>query len=93
MPALVTKRTPHPCAGMTRAQRRDFELIAINQRPRGGRMTVDVLLKRGLIEEMEPEVIAQSALGPIMAPQYCVPLRHHYQWCKWASEQPRKEDD
>lgn len=90
---LVNKRTPHPCAGMTKAQRRDFELIAINQDPRGGRMTTEALLKRGLIERMRPKVIAQSVLGPITIPQFCVPLHHHYQWCKWCSEQQNDELD
>lgn len=88
---VVKKRTPHPCAGMTNAQRRDFELIAINQDPRGGHMTIKALLARGLIERMELKVITQSALGPVAIPQFCVPLRYHIQWCNWASEQKRLE--
>jgi hypothetical protein len=86
-------RTPHPCAGMTKAQRRDFELIAINQDPQGSQKTIDALIKRGLIEEMEPTVIAQSALGPIVKPQFYVPIFYHMQWCQWASEQHMEKDE
>jgi hypothetical protein len=66
---------------MTRAQRRDFELIATNQRPLGGHMTISALLRRGLIEEIP------NASGPVMCKLFSVPLCHHMQWCEWASEQ------
>jgi|GEM_PF-3072135 len=84
---LVRTKTPHPCAGMTPAQRRDFELIAINERPRGGTMTLKKLLERGLIERGEPQVLGRDALGPITVPSWYVPMDVHYQWCKWCSEQ------
>ena len=79
---MTSRKTPHPCVGMTRAQRRDFELIAINRRPLGGHMTVEALLERGLIEKTEP--IAETL--------FFVPLRYHMQWCQWASEQPQQDE-
>lgn len=82
----VTRKTPHPCAGMTPAQKRDFELIAVNQRPRGGYLTLNALKAKGLIEECEPLVVGHDALGPITVPQWSVPLPVHMQWCKWADE-------
>lgn len=84
---IVSRKTSHPCAGMTPAQRRDFELIAINQRPLGGYKTLGALERRGLIKKDEPKVIGRDALGPIKIPQWHVPLPIHMQWCKWASEQ------
>lgn len=83
---VIQKNTPHPCAGMTPAQRRDFELVAINQRPRGGRLTIKALEKRGLIVETEPEVVGHDRLGKITIRQWYVPLAVHMQWCKWAEE-------
>lgn len=79
--------TPHPCKGMTPAQRRDFELIAIGQRPRGGYMVFKKLKERGLIEDAPPKVLGRDALGVIAIPDWYVPLPIHMQWCEWASEQ------
>lgn len=79
--------TPHPCKGMTPAQRRDFELIAINQRPIGGRQTIQKLLARGLIKEAPPKRVGVDAFGVITIPDWYVPLPIHAQWCQWASEQ------
>jgi hypothetical protein len=84
---LVKARTPHPCSGMTPAQRRDFELIAVNERPRGGYRTLDKLLARGLIQKGEPQVLERDALGLISVPSWYVPIDVHHQWCKWCSEQ------
>ncbi len=77
--------TEHPCKGMTKAQQRDFELIAINQRPRGTPKTTDALKKRGLItEHIETH---HDRFGVFYVPNWQVPLPIHCQWCKWASEQ------
>lgn len=84
---VVTRKTPHPCAGMTPAQRRDFELIAINERPRGGYVTLKALKAKGLIEEDEPRIVGRDRFGDIKIPQWSVPLPVHMQWCKWCSEQ------
>lgn len=86
---LVRTKTPHPCAGMTSAQRRDFELIAIGQRPRGGHMTINKLKARGLIEEDAPEVVGRDRFGLIKIPRWYVPMKFHMQWCRWADEQER----
>jgi hypothetical protein len=91
--AVVTKKTPHPCAGMTPAQRRDFERVAINQRPLGGVSVIKALTERGLIEETEPKVLGRDAFGPITVRQWVVPVWHHAQWCKWASEQPDNDHE
>jgi hypothetical protein len=84
--AVVQRKTPHPCAGMTPAQRRDFELIATGQRPRGGYQTINKLKARGLIEDAPPKVLGRDALGVIAIPQWTVPLSVHMQWCKWCNE-------
>jgi hypothetical protein len=82
----VTRKTPHPCAGMTPAQRRDFERIAINERPLGGYRTIQKLEARGLIAKAEPKIVGRDALGEIKIPQWYVPTPIHMQWCKWVSE-------
>lgn len=84
--AVLTRKTPHPCAGMTPAQRRDFERIATNERPLGGYRVIKALENRGLIERDEPKQVGKDALGPIMVPQWFVPLAYHMQFCRWASE-------
>lgn len=83
----ITRKTPHPCAGMTPAQRRDFELVAINEPPRGGHLTIKALERRGLIVETEPKILGRDAFGEIKIRQWYVPMPLHIQWCKWASEQ------
>jgi hypothetical protein len=87
---VVRTKTPHPCAGMTPAQRRDFELIAVNERPLGGYRTLNKLLARGVICKGEPQVLGRDALGLITVPSWFVPPDVHYQWCKWCSEQPEQ---
>lgn len=79
--------THHPCRGMTRAQRRDFELIATGRRPLGGYLTLKKLKERGLIEDGPPEVLGRDALGKITRPTWTVPLAVHMQWCQHCSEQ------
>ncbi len=86
---IVKSTTPHPAAGMTPAQRRDFERICIGQRPLGGFRVLKALKERGLIEDAPPKVIGRDALGEIAVPQWSVPLRFHAQWCQWCSESRR----
>jgi hypothetical protein len=83
---LVQGPTRHPCSGMTKAQRRDFELIAINQPPRGGRKTIMALKARCLIVDAAPKVVGRDRFGEIKIPQWTVPLAIHAQWCKWCAE-------
>lgn len=84
-------KTAHPCKGMTKAQRRDFELIATGQYPLGGHKTIDALESHGLIVEGAPQVLGRDALGLITIPSWSVPLPIHAQWCEWASEQPDQD--
>lgn len=78
--------TKHPCKGMTAAQRKAFELIAISQPPLCGKPTIDALLKAGLIERGEDEE-RRDAMGVYTIPSFFVPLPIHFQWCEWCSEQ------
>lgn len=84
--AGVLQMTDHPCKGMTPAQRRDFELIAIGQRPRGGYGVLKKLKERGLIEEDAPQVVGRDSFGLIKIPRWYVPMKIHMQWCQWADE-------
>lgn len=84
--------TDHPCKGMTPAQRRDFELIATNQRPMGGVQTIKALKKRGLIADAPPKRVGVDQFGPVMVPDWYVPLPVHMQWCQWCSEQSASTD-
>jgi hypothetical protein len=86
--ALVRRKTKHPAAGMTPAQKRDFELVAINERPRGGASTIKALKERGLIVDAPRKVLGRDALGEISISQWTIPLHIHAQWCQWCSEQP-----
>jgi hypothetical protein len=79
--------TDHPCKGMTQAQIKAFEMIAINQHPACTWPTIDALLKAGVIEKGQPE-IRRDAMGVYEIPQFNVPPLTHMQWCEWASEQP-----
>jgi hypothetical protein len=78
--------TKHPCAGMTEAQRRDFELIATGQRPRGTVGTISALKKAGLIVDAGHKLVGKDRFGDIFIPEWAVPIPIHAQWCKWASE-------
>jgi len=80
--------TPHPCKGMTRAQRRDFELIATGHRPRGGDTTINKLRARGLIADAPQEVLGRDVI--FIVPVWYVPIPIHMQWCKWAAEQSER---
>lgn len=79
--------TKHPCAGMTTAQKRDFELIAIGQRPRGGYKTIAPLKERGVIIDAGHRLVGSDRFGDMFIPEWTVPLPVHEQWCRWASEQ------
>ena len=80
--------TEHPCKGMTKAQIRDFELIATGSRPRGGHMILRKLKERGVIVDAPPKTLGRDRFGLIQVPDWDVPLPIHAQWCEWCSEQP-----
>lgn len=88
--SATRRRAKHPCVGMTPAQRRDFELIATNQRPRGGVLTLRALKARGLIEDAPPRVVGRDRFGDIVVPNWSVPLSVHMQWCEWADHSVRE---
>ena len=69
------------------AQRRAFEIIAINLFPRCRPATIDALVARGLVTVQQRQ-IARDRFGPIMVPDYSVPPDIHRQWCAWCAEQP-----
>ena len=78
-------KTKHPCDGMTRAEVNAFEAIAINQKPRCSKKTLDRLLERGLIEKLEEKRSFRDGLPPAIMTDFYVPLPIHYQWCVWAA--------
>lgn len=84
--------TEHPCKGMTPAQRRDFERIAIGQPPLGGYRTIEKLKARGLVEDGPTVVVGRDRFGPVTRPSWYVPLPFHARWCRWCSEQPENRD-
>lgn len=84
--------TDHPCKGMTPAQRRDFERIAIGQQPLGGWRVTAKLVDRGLVVKATAKRVGVDAFGPIMVPDWFVPLAVHAQWCAWCSEQAFAEE-
>lgn len=84
--------TDHPCKGMTKAQRKAFERIAINVPPYCKWPTIDALLKAGVIERGKDDV-RRDALGSYAIPNFYVPLHIHAQWCEWCSEQPDMTGD
>ena len=49
--------TDHPCKGMTKAQIRTFERIALSQPPAATARTIDALLQKGLIERFKKPLI------------------------------------
>lgn len=83
--------TDHPCKGMTPAQRRDFELIATGQRPKGGYLTLRRLKARGLVEDAPPKILKSTRFGDIEIAQWQVPIPVHMQWCQWATEHAKPE--
>lgn len=90
----MESRTKHPCAGMTRFQRAVFERIAINDPPAFQHVkALQALLDKGLIGRGPDRVLGRDRFGEIKVPDYFVPLPIHYQWCRWASEQPDVEEE
>lgn len=75
---------------MTKPQQEAFERIAVNQVPQCDWPTIDVLLKRGVIERGTDEV-RRDAMGVYHIPSFYVPLSVHAQWCKWCSENVEDE--
>lgn len=90
---VVRRKARHPAAGMTPAQRRDFERVAVNQRPLGGYSVIKALEARGLIVEGPPKVLGRDALGEIKVREWYVPTPIHMQWCNWAAEQPSRDGE
>lgn len=78
--------TDHPCKGMTAAQIKAFERIAINAPPECTWSTIDALLKAGVIER-GPSETRRDAMGAYTIPSFFVPVSVHHQWCVWCSEQ------
>lgn len=77
--------TEHPCKGLTEAQQRAFENIAIGQSPGCKWPTIDALLKAGVIER-GPSETRRDAMGVYEIPSFVVPLPIHMQWCEWCSQ-------
>lgn len=84
--------TDHPCKGLTAAQRKAFELMAISQPPFCNWPTIDALLKAGVIERGASET-RRDAMGVYHIPSFHVPLHIHAQWCEWCSEQTDADND
>jgi hypothetical protein len=72
---------------LTKAQRRAFELIAINLDQGISPKTAAALLGLGLIEAREESRLSRPI--PITITRYVVPLPVHRVWCYLASEQSR----
>jgi hypothetical protein len=79
----------HPCHGMTRAETKAFEAIAINLKPHGSKETLTRLLDRGVVVKQEKHVAFRDGLPPSVMDEYCVPLPIHLQWCEWAAQRYR----
>ena len=75
----------NPIAGLTKAQRRAFEAIAINIPPRASRVTLDALVSKGVIE-VHKRTVGHDCFGGIVIDDYSVPLPVHMQWCQWCDE-------
>jgi hypothetical protein len=79
----------HPCHGMTQAETKAFEAIAINLKPRCSRKTLARLLARGVIMKKDNRVAFRDGLPPSNVEEYYVPLPIHMQWCEWAGQRHR----
>lgn len=84
-------KVQHPCKGMTKAQIRAFEFIAINQHPRCTKVTLDALLTAGVIRDAP--TTQRDALGLYTIPNYYVPIPIHKQWCEWCNQTQVPGDD
>lgn len=84
--------TDHPCKGMRANVVAVFERIAIGQPPVALEKTLKRLVERGLIERIADRRVGRDCFGPVIIPQYQVPLLVHMQWCQWASEQSFDEE-
>ena len=77
--------TKHPAP--KGAQREAFEAIAIGSTsPAMAPATRDALLRKGLIEEIEPRML--GGRFPVRIRQFLVPTPLHMKYCAWCSEQP-----
>lgn len=84
--------TDHPAitAGCTPKQVEVFEQIAINNVSGHPKKTVEALARKGLVVLNERVLPGRF---PVKIFEPSVPLNIHYQWCRWASEQPENQLD
>ena len=75
----------YPFPGLTAAQRRVFEAIAVNDDGGHHPKTLRVLLKRRLIVAAEEE--DHRSWPPMLITRYHVPLPIHIEWCAWCDRQ------
>jgi hypothetical protein len=75
----------HPCEGMTRAETKAFEAIAINLKPRCSVRTLNRLVERGLISKQERRIASGDGLPAAVFVEYYVPLPIHILFCEWAA--------
>lgn len=83
---MANARTRHPCAGMTKAQKKAFEMIATGRDYGLHASSVDALVAAGLVLRLRDQIIGRDAFGAISVPRYEVPLPVHMQWCQWCAE-------
>ncbi len=74
----------HPCKGMSPAQIRAFERIAVSQHPRATNATLKVLLAEGLIVRGTEKRQDRGVVYEV--PSFYVPLPIHAQGCAWCEE-------
>jgi hypothetical protein len=82
--------TKHPCAGMTQAQMRAFEALAVGMSPGCAPKTIKALLDRGVLVQSGQQNF-RDGLGAYSVPIYDVPFAVHRQWCEWCSENVEDE--
>ncbi len=77
----------HP-AGRRTAWRRVLDEIGCgNFCPQMTRATAQSLINAGLIERVADKPVGRDVFGPIVIPQYQMPLAVHMQWCKAVSDE------
>ena len=77
--------TKHPCAGMTKAQMRAFEALAVGMPSPCAPKTIKALLDRGVLVQSGQSNF-RDGLGAYSIPIYDVPFAVHRQWCEWCAE-------
>lgn len=83
----MSERIPHPCKGMTRAQRDTFEQIAIGNDGGHHPRVLKALVEAGLIYRYEePGLVPGLPGATISIHRYAVPGPVHFDWCQWCAE-------